>query len=70
MNGSCNNLIHPTWGTAKECYMRFQPAFFEGKSELGGIFPLTFNTIIQFTVTIQYQMLHHLPDVVTLAAFN
>ncbi|GBM19243.1 Chorion peroxidase [Araneus ventricosus] len=30
INGSCNNLEHPTWGIAKGCYLRFQPAFYDG----------------------------------------
>ncbi|KAF8770864.1 Chorion peroxidase like protein [Argiope bruennichi] len=29
-NGSCNNLNHPNWGVSFECYMRFQPAFYNG----------------------------------------
>ncbi|GBM19222.1 Peroxidase mlt-7 [Araneus ventricosus] len=35
MNGSCNNLLHPTWGIANECYLRYQPAFYEGNPEEG-----------------------------------
>ncbi|KAF8771504.1 Peroxidase like protein [Argiope bruennichi] len=30
IDGSCNNLIHPTWGIPDECYMRLQPAYYEG----------------------------------------
>ncbi|XP_055944549.1 peroxidase-like [Argiope bruennichi] len=30
INGSCNNLAHPTWGISRGCYLRFQPAFYHG----------------------------------------
>ncbi|GFU06332.1 peroxidase [Nephila pilipes] len=44
MNGTCNNLDHPTWGSTNECYLRFQPAFYDGygnyrKSVEGGALP-------------------------------
>ncbi|GFY80109.1 peroxidase [Trichonephila inaurata madagascariensis] len=29
-DGTCNNLDHPTWGSANECYLRFQKAFYDG----------------------------------------
>ncbi|XP_055953182.1 peroxidasin-like isoform X2 [Argiope bruennichi] len=43
-NGSCNNLNHPNWGVSFECYMRFQPAFYNGfgsirMSTKGGLLP-------------------------------
>ncbi|XP_055952428.1 peroxidase-like [Argiope bruennichi] len=25
IDGSCNNLIHPTWGAVNDCYFRYQP---------------------------------------------
>ncbi|XP_055952430.1 peroxidase-like isoform X2 [Argiope bruennichi] len=46
IDGSCNNLNHPTWGTANECYLRYQPAYYDGyegvrKSKNGNPLPLT-----------------------------
>ncbi|GFU06330.1 peroxidasin-like protein [Nephila pilipes] len=29
IDGSCNNLKHPSWGTT-ECYLRIHPAFYDG----------------------------------------
>ncbi|XP_055945484.1 peroxidase-like isoform X2 [Argiope bruennichi] len=34
INGSCNNLAHPTWGMSKGCYLRFQPAFYDGTDNI------------------------------------
>ncbi|GFT01609.1 peroxidase [Nephila pilipes] len=33
-DGTCNNLDHPRWGSANECYLRFQKAFYEGYGEV------------------------------------
>ncbi|KAF8771506.1 Peroxidase like protein [Argiope bruennichi] len=30
IDGSCNNLNHPTWGIVNECYLRYVPASYEG----------------------------------------
>ncbi|XP_055951499.1 peroxidase-like isoform X1 [Argiope bruennichi] len=30
IDGSCNNINHPTWGIVNECYMRYLPAAYEG----------------------------------------
>ncbi|GBN46116.1 hypothetical protein AVEN_78449-1 [Araneus ventricosus] len=44
INGSCNNLKHPTWGMSTDCFLRFQPAFYTGydgfrESTAGGPLP-------------------------------
>ncbi|GFT01604.1 peroxidase [Nephila pilipes] len=52
MNGTCNNLEHPLWGSANECYLRLFPAFYDGfdgerKSTKGGHLPVPRNITLR-----------------------